>query len=66
MPEHLNPKLISWASILDPQTEQQAHTASKMPFIHPHLALGKGATVSNGSPTAVYSAHPDYQPEWRP
>jgi tRNA-splicing ligase RtcB len=55
--QHLNPKLISWASILDPQTEQQAHTTSKMPFIFPHLALmpdahlGKGATVGSVIPT---------------
>ncbi|MGO3281137.1 MAG: RtcB family protein [Brevibacterium aurantiacum] len=47
------PKLYNWASMLDPQTEEQAKLASTMPFIHPHLALmpdahlGKGATVGS-------------------
>jgi tRNA-splicing ligase RtcB len=57
MPEHLAPKCISWASILDDNTRDQAVTASGMPFIFPHLALlpdahlGKGATVGSVIPT---------------
>lgn len=57
MPEHLAPKLINWASILEDKTREQAITASSMPFIHPHLALmpdahlGKGATVGSVIPT---------------
>jgi len=57
MPEHLAPHLISWASILEPNTREQAVTASSMPFIHPHMALmpdahlGKGATVGSVIPT---------------
>lgn len=57
MPEHLAPKLISWASILEENTRDQAITASGMPFIFPHLALmpdahlGKGATVGSVIPT---------------
>jgi tRNA-splicing ligase RtcB len=57
MPEHLAPKLISWASILEDNTREQAITASGMPFIFPHLALmpdahlGKGATVGSVIPT---------------
>jgi tRNA-splicing ligase RtcB len=57
MPEHLAPKLINWASILEDNTRDQAITASSMPFIHPHLALmpdahlGKGATVGSVIPT---------------
>lgn len=53
----LSPKLLSWASILDPGTRAQAETASTMPFIHPHLALmpdahlGLGATVGSVIPT---------------
>jgi len=49
--------LFNWASILDAQTEAQAVTASRMPFIHPHIALmpdahlGKGATVGSVIPT---------------
>lgn len=53
----LNDKLYSWATIIDPNAEEQAHRASKMPFVHPHLALmpdahfGKGATVGSVIPT---------------
>jgi tRNA-splicing ligase RtcB len=53
----LSPRLISWASILDEKTIEQARTASTMPFIHPHLALmpdahlGLGATVGSVIPT---------------
>ncbi len=57
MPEHLAPKLINWASILEDNTRDQAITASGMPFIYPHMALmpdahlGKGATVGSVIPT---------------
>jgi len=57
MTEHLAPKLINFASILDPQTRDQAIVTSSMPFIKPHLALmpdahlGKGATVGSVIPT---------------
>ncbi len=49
--------LFNWASILDDETEAQAVTASRMPFIYPHIALmpdahlGKGATVGSVIPT---------------
>jgi tRNA-splicing ligase RtcB len=49
--------LVSWASILDDQTRQQAELTARMPFIHPHLALmpdahlGLGATVGSVIPT---------------
>ncbi len=55
--EHLSRRLVSWASILDEQTLDQARTTSTLPFIHPHLALmpdahlGKGATVGSVIPT---------------
>lgn len=55
--ETLSPKLLSWASILDPGTRAQAETTATMPFIHPHLALmpdahlGLGATVGSVIPT---------------
>ena len=54
----LAPKLISWASILEDGTREQAVTASTMPFIWPHIALmpdahlGKGATVGSVIPTS--------------
>ncbi|WP_062465697.1 RtcB family protein [Demequina maris] len=55
--EKLNARLLNWASILDPQTKEQALTTSTMPFIYPHLALmpdahlGLGATVGSVIPT---------------
>lgn len=55
--EHLSERLISWASVLEPSTREQAVRTSTMPFIYPHLALmpdahlGKGATVGSVIPT---------------
>ena len=55
--ETINSKLISWASILDAKTLEQALATSTLPFIYPHLALmpdahlGKGATVGSVIPT---------------
>jgi tRNA-splicing ligase RtcB (3'-phosphate/5'-hydroxy nucleic acid ligase) len=55
--EHLAKKLINWASILEPQTREQAQRTASMPFIWPHLALmpdahlGKGSTVGSVIPT---------------
>jgi tRNA-splicing ligase RtcB len=53
----INNKLISWASIIEPNTQAQAELTSSMPFVQPHLALmpdahlGKGATVGSVIPT---------------
>ena len=55
--EHLSKRLINWASIIEPNTREQAIRTSTMPFIYPHLALmpdahlGKGATVGSVIPT---------------
>lgn len=55
--ERLSARLLSWASLIDEKTIDQARTSSRMPFIHPHLALmpdahlGKGATVGSVIPT---------------
>ncbi|GAB2538855.1 RtcB family protein [Brachybacterium huguangmaarense] len=55
--ERISDALLSWASILDDRTREQAITTASMPFIHPHLALmpdahlGKGATVGSVIPT---------------
>jgi tRNA-splicing ligase RtcB len=55
--EKLSPKLMNWASILEPATRDQALMTATMPFIHPHLALmpdahlGLGATVGSVIPT---------------
>lgn len=50
-------RLVSWASILDDVTREQAELSATMPFIQPYLALmpdahlGKGATVGSVIPT---------------
>jgi len=55
--EKLSSRLLSWASLIDEKTVEQARTASRMPFVFPHLALmpdahlGKGATVGSVIPT---------------
>ncbi|HEV7812450.1 MAG TPA: RtcB family protein [Leifsonia sp.] len=55
--ERITDRLLSWASILEPGTLEQARAASTMPFIYPHLALmpdahlGLGATVGSVIPT---------------
>jgi tRNA-splicing ligase RtcB len=55
--EKINDRLLSWASMLEENTEQQARTTARMPFVFPHLALmpdahlGLGATVGSVIPT---------------
>ena len=55
--EVLSKRLMNWASILEPNTREQAERTSVMPFIYPHLALmpdahlGRGATVGSVIPT---------------
>lgn len=55
--QKLSDKLYNWASILEPNTRDQAFMTSKMPFVQPWLALmpdahlGKGATVGSVIPT---------------
>ena len=55
--EKLTETLMSWASILEDATREQAETTATMPFIHPHVALmpdahlGLGATVGSVIPT---------------
>ncbi|PCN46659.1 RNA-splicing ligase RtcB [Curtobacterium sp. 'Ferrero'] len=53
----IHDRLLSWASVLEENTEQQARTTARMPFVFPHLALmpdahlGLGATVGSVIPT---------------
>jgi tRNA-splicing ligase RtcB len=53
----VNDKLYNWASIIGPETQQQAERTATMPFVFPHLALmpdchlGAGATVGSVIPT---------------
>ncbi|WP_144761188.1 RtcB family protein [Curtobacterium sp. 9128] len=55
--EQITKRLLNWASILEPHTREQAERLSRLPFIHPHVALmpdahlGKGATVGSVIPT---------------
>lgn len=57
--KQITPKLLSWASILEDSTREQAMTTARMPFIHPHVALmpdahlGLGATVGSVIPTVA-------------
>jgi RNA-splicing ligase RtcB len=57
MPTWINDRLISWASILEPQTERQAIASSTLPIVEGHVALmpdahlGKGAVVGSVIPT---------------
>ena len=49
----VTPRLMSWASIIEPKTQAQAELTSTMPFVHrwvalmPDCHLGKGATVGS-------------------
>lgn len=57
MMQKVTNKLLNWASIIEPNTLEQAIKTSKMPFVAPHLALmpdahlGKGSTVGSVIPT---------------
>lgn len=50
-------RLVSWASVLEDSTLEQARTSARMPFVFPHIALmpdahlGLGATVGSVIPT---------------
>lgn len=55
--EQIAERLLSWASILEDQTREQAIRTAAMPFVFPHVALmpdahlGKGSTVGSVIPT---------------
>jgi tRNA-splicing ligase RtcB len=55
--QRLSEKLVSWASVVDANTLEQARTSSLLPFIWPHVALmpdahyGMGATIGSVIPT---------------
>ena len=50
-------RLVSWASVVEPATLEQAKRTAQLPFVYPHVALmpdahlGKGATVGSVIPT---------------
>jgi tRNA-splicing ligase RtcB len=55
--QRLGEKLVSWASVVDDNTLEQAHTSSLLPFVWPHISLmpdahyGMGATIGSVIPT---------------
>jgi tRNA-splicing ligase RtcB len=55
--ETINPKLLSWASDIDPATVRQAEKTARLPIVEGHVALmpdahvGIGATVGSVIPT---------------
>src|SRR3989442_14817058 len=57
MPTHINPKLVSWASDIEPDTLRQAEKTARLPIVEGHVALmpdahaGLGATVGSVIPT---------------
>ena len=57
VPIAINPKLISWASDIDPGTIRQAEKTARLPIVEGHVALmpdahvGLGATVGSVIPT---------------
>src|SRR5256885_9048342 len=57
MPRTINPKLLSWASEIDPETIRQAEKTARLPIVEGHVALmpdahvGIGATVGSVIPT---------------
>lgn len=56
-PNQVAPKLLSWASDLDPKAAEQAQRTARLPFVDGHVALmpdahvGIGATVGSVIPT---------------
>jgi tRNA-splicing ligase RtcB len=57
MPRTINPRLLSWASDIDPETIRQAEKTARLPIVEGHVALmpdahvGIGATVGSVIPT---------------
>src|SRR5581483_483683 len=57
MPQTINPRLLSWASDVDPETIRQAEKTARLPIVEGHVALmpdahvGIGATVGSVIPT---------------
>jgi tRNA-splicing ligase RtcB len=55
--EQITKRFMNWASILEDSTRAQVEMTSRMPFIHPHIALmpdahlGKGCAVGAVLPT---------------
>lgn len=56
-PREIAPHVLSWASIIEPETADQAIALAKLPFVAPHVALmpdahfGMGSAVGTVIPT---------------
>lgn len=48
-PERISDTVLSWASMLDQATRNQAESLGRLPFIHPHIALMPDAHAGLGS-----------------
>ena len=46
--EKITERLVNWASVLEPNTREQAERASELPFVFPHLALMPDACCNAG------------------
>src|SRR5688500_20130532 len=49
MYETINPKLLSWASDIDPATIRQAEKTARLPIVEGHVALMPDAHVGIGA-----------------
>src|SRR3954451_20078516 len=49
MPTHINDRLISWASEIDPETIRQAEKTARLPIVDGHVALMPDAHVGIGA-----------------
>ena len=49
MPNHIDGKLISWATDIDPETALQAEKTARLPIVEGHVALMPDAHVGIGA-----------------
>jgi tRNA-splicing ligase RtcB len=49
--EKISKRLLSWASVLEDNTREQAERTASMPFIFPHLALMPDAHLGKARPS---------------
>ncbi len=51
MPTAINPKLVSWASDIEPETIRQAEKTARLPIVEGHVALMPDAHVESVPPS---------------
>ena len=52
MPTTINPKLVSWASDIEPDTIRQAEKTARLPIVEGHMALMRTPTWASAPPSA--------------